>query len=102
MLGDPIVLAMIAADTDARIDFLAGAQPAASFVAQELARGSLFTTAVTRFELLSGVQTARQDRLTRELLAAIPALSLDEGAAAGAAHVKRSLGLVELGPPGTA
>jgi tRNA(fMet)-specific endonuclease VapC len=82
---------MTVADTDVLIDFLAGTEPAAAHVAQELARGSLLTTAVSRFELLSGARSARQESKIGELLAAIPTLSLDEKAADRAAGVRRAL-----------
>jgi tRNA(fMet)-specific endonuclease VapC len=82
---------MTIADTDVLIDFLAGAEPAAARVAAELERGSLRTTAVTRFELLSGARSARQESLIGRLLAAIPALPLDDAAADQAAAVRRSL-----------
>lgn len=85
------VLAMTVADAGVLIDFLAGAEPAASCVAHELIRGSLLTTAVSRFELLSGVRSARQEKSIRELLAAIPTLTLDEEAADRAAKVRRAL-----------
>ena len=82
---------MTIADTDVLIDFLAGAEPAAAQVAEELERGSLCTTAVSRFELLSGVRSARQEAAVRELLAAVSALPLDEEAADRAAEVRRAL-----------
>ena len=82
---------MTVADTDVLIDFLAGVEPAAARVAAELERGSLQTTAVNRFELMSGARSARQESLIVRLLAAIPALPLDEAAADHAAAVRRSL-----------
>jgi tRNA(fMet)-specific endonuclease VapC len=82
---------MTIADTDVLIDFLAGAEPVAARVADELARGSLSTTAVSRFELLCGVRNVRQEAAVRELLAAIPTLPLDEEGADRAAEVRRSL-----------
>jgi predicted nucleic acid-binding protein len=71
----------IVADTDVLIDFLAAREPSASRVGLELEHGSLKTTAVTRFELLAGARTARQQALVRELLDAIPAVPLDAHAA---------------------
>jgi predicted nucleic acid-binding protein len=82
---------VIVADTDVLIDFLAGRNPAANRVAAELHRGELRTTAVTRFELLSGARTARQERTIRELLDAVPALVLDEESADRAAQIQRDL-----------
>jgi len=51
---------MIVADTDVLIDFLGGHDPAAARIAVELERGDLRTTAITRFELLSGAKTSEQ------------------------------------------
>jgi len=82
---------VIVADTDVLIDFLAGRNPGAEHVALELARGLLRTTAVTRFELLSGARNTRQENTIRQLLAAIPTLSLDQPAADLAARVRRNL-----------
>jgi tRNA(fMet)-specific endonuclease VapC len=82
---------MTVADTDVLIDFLAGVDPGAGQVALELGRGSLQTTAITRFELLSGARNAKQEGPVRQLLAAVPALPLDDAAADRAAHVRRSL-----------
>jgi tRNA(fMet)-specific endonuclease VapC len=81
----------IVADTDVLIDFLAAREPSASRVGLELEHGSLKTTAVTRFELLAGARTARQQALVRELLDAIPALPLDAHGADCAAEVRRTL-----------
>lgn len=82
---------MTVADTDVLIDFLAGVEPAAGRIELELGRGALHTTAISRFELLSGVRNQRQGAAIRELLAAIPTLALDEQAADRAAEVRRSL-----------
>jgi tRNA(fMet)-specific endonuclease VapC len=82
---------MIVVDTDVLIDFLGGHNPAADRVALELERGQLTTTAVNRFELLAGVRSTRQDRLVRELLAALTTLPLDQNCADAAARVRRTL-----------
>ena len=82
---------MTVADTDVLIDFLAGAEPAAGRIESELSRGVLCTTAISRFELLSGARTQRQERAIRELLAAMPTLPLDDQAADRASEVRRSL-----------
>ena len=82
---------MTVADTDVLIDFLAGAGPAAARVAEELERGSLCTTAVSRFELLSGARSSRQRAAVGGLLAAVSTLPLDEEAADRAVEVRRSL-----------
>jgi len=52
---------MIVADTDVLIDFLAGVEPLASRVAEQIEAG-LATTAVSRFELRAGVRSARQEQ----------------------------------------
>ena len=82
---------MIVADTDVLIDFLAGRDPGAERVALELARGLLRTTSVTRFELLSGARNTNQEGSIRQLLGAIPTLSLDQQAADHAARIHRNL-----------
>jgi predicted nucleic acid-binding protein len=82
---------MTIADTDVLIDFLAGNGEPASIVAAELRRGTLRTTVVTRFELLAGATTPRQLETLQQLLAAVPALSLDPAAADEAARVRRTL-----------
>ncbi len=82
---------MIVADTDMLIDFLAGRDPGAECVALELAHGLLWTTTVTRFELLCGARNTRQENTIRQLLEAVPALPLDQQAADLAARVRRNL-----------
>ncbi len=84
-------MALIVADTDALIDFLAGRGPAADAVSLHLAQGVLATTAITRFELLVGARSPRQERVIRRLLEALQTLSLDEAAADQAARIRRSL-----------
>jgi tRNA(fMet)-specific endonuclease VapC len=84
-------MAVIVADTDVLIDFLAGHEPAAARVALELELGSLHTTAVTRFELLAGARGERQRRSILQLLAALGTLPLDAAAADRAAAVRRDL-----------
>lgn len=82
---------MTVADTDVLIDFLADREPASRWVAGELEGGRLWTTVITRFELLCGARNARQEIALRRLLAAIPSLSLDQQAADQAARVRKSL-----------
>ena len=82
---------MTVADTDVLIDFLAGVQPVASKVAEELQTGKLHTTVITRFELLSGARNTKQESKIKDLLTAIPALPLDEQSADQAAGVRRKL-----------
>ncbi len=82
---------MIVADTDVLIDFLGGQGGGADAVACELEKGGLHTTAITRFELLSGARSKRQRAAVMKLLAAVPALSVDEDAADAASEVRRTL-----------
>lgn len=82
---------MIVADTDVLIDFLSGRGSGAAVVAQELARGTLHTTVISRFELLTGARTPQQEEHWLEFLAAMPVLPLDEAAADAAAAIRRRL-----------
>ena len=82
---------MIIADTDVLIDFLSGQEPAATVVAEHVAGGRLSTTVISRFELLAGVRSARQERPVRRLLDALPILALEREAADRAATVRRAL-----------
>jgi predicted nucleic acid-binding protein len=82
---------MMIADTDVLIDFLADKNPVAARIALELEHAALQTTAVTRFELLAGARTVRQEKMIAELLAALPTLPLDAAAADLAAVVRRTL-----------
>jgi tRNA(fMet)-specific endonuclease VapC len=79
------------ADTDVLIDYLAGRGGAAARVAAELARGTLQTTVVTRFELLAGARRPSQRETLERFLDTIPNLALDPAAADRAAEVRRSL-----------
>jgi len=81
---------MIVADTDVLIDFLAGVEPLASRVADEIEAG-LATTAVSRFELRAGVRTARQEQAVSGLLEGLLTLPLDTAAADRAATLRRAL-----------
>jgi tRNA(fMet)-specific endonuclease VapC len=84
-------VAVIVADTDVLIDFLAGREPTAEHVALAIERGQLQTTTVTRVEMLAGARTMRELQTVRALLQALPTLTLDEAAADRAADVKRDL-----------
>jgi tRNA(fMet)-specific endonuclease VapC len=87
---------MIVADTDVLIDFLAGVEPQASRVGEEIEAG-LATTAVTRFELRAGVRNARQERAVTGLLQALLVLPLDSISADRAAAVRLSLEKTGIG-----
>jgi tRNA(fMet)-specific endonuclease VapC len=82
---------MTIADTDVLIDYLTGRGDAAALVAAELRRGTLQTTVVTRFELLAGARTPKQQQIVGQLLDALPTLSLDRAGADRAAQVRRAL-----------
>ena len=81
---------MIVADSDVLIDFLNGSG-LADRVALELESGSLATTAVSRFELLSGARTPRHRKAVAELLDGMSTLPLDRAAADDAAAIRHSL-----------
>lgn len=82
---------MIIADTDVLIDYLQGKGGVAERIELELSHAQLYTTAVTRFELLAGARSSRQEKLVMQLLEAIPCLPLDGPAADRAAAVRRDL-----------
>ena len=82
---------MMIADTDVLIDFLQGDLPASERIALDLDHGQLATTAITRFELLAGARTSRQQTIIGQLLAALPCLPLEAQSADRAAEVRRTL-----------
>jgi len=83
---------LIVADTDVLIDFLSGHEPVASLVASGIAaEEGMVTTVVSRFELLAGARSAKQERAVRKLLEALLTLDLDSRAADRAARVRRDL-----------
>jgi len=83
---------VIVADTDVLIDFLSGHEPVASRVASAIAaEAGLVTTAVSRFELLAGARSGKQERAVRQLLEALSILDLDSRGADCAAQVRRDL-----------
>jgi len=81
---------MIIADTDVLIDFLSGKGEAPA-VERLLSLGTIKTTVITRFELLSGARTAKQRTRLLQLLEAIPSLTLDDAAADAAGEIRKSL-----------
>ena len=82
------MLAMIIADTDVLIDFLAAKEPGASRVLSELEDGTLHTTVISRFELLSGAKSAKRNEKIMQLLDALQVLNLDVPAADRAAEIE--------------
>jgi tRNA(fMet)-specific endonuclease VapC len=81
---------MTIADTDVLIDYLAG-KGEAEAVERFLALGILRTTVITRFELMSGAKRPKQLTRIAQLLAAVPALGLDDAAADSAAAIRKAL-----------
>ena len=81
---------MTIADTDVLIDYLAG-KGEAEAVERLLRRGTLRTTVISRFELLSGAKSAKQMVRLVQLLDAIPSLVLDDAAADAASEIRKTL-----------
>jgi predicted nucleic acid-binding protein len=81
---------MTVADTDVLIDYLTG-KGEAEAVEKLLRRGTLRTTVITRFELLSGAKNEKQLARLSQLLEAVPSLVLDDAAADAASEIRRSL-----------
>jgi tRNA(fMet)-specific endonuclease VapC len=87
---------MTIADTDVLIDYLAG-RGEAEAVERFLSRGTLRTTVISRFELLSGAKNTKQLARLVQLLGAVPSLELDDAAADAASEIRR--GLERAGEP---
>lgn len=84
-------MALIVADSDVLIDYLNDINPSADRVEAELTRTNLATTAVSRFEVVSGVRDEKQRRRVEALLESTMTLSLDGAGADRAAGVRRAL-----------
>jgi tRNA(fMet)-specific endonuclease VapC len=84
-------LAVIIADTDVLIDALRGHEPAASRVVVGITEGTLATTTITAFELLSGARTAKEVEVVEDLLAGVALIPFDERASRSAAFCRREL-----------
>jgi len=82
---------MIVADTDVLIDALRGREPSAARVRAGLRDGTLVTTSVNAFELLSGARSPREADAVDRLLGAMTILPLDATAAGRAASCRRDL-----------
>ena len=82
---------MIVADTDVLIDYLRGRGDTARRVAMELRARHFATTAITAFELRSGVRTAREAAAVETLLAAMTVLPLGAEEAQQAAESRREV-----------
>lgn len=82
---------MIVADTDVLIDALRGEREAVERVTRGLNLGSLYTTAVTAFELASGAKGYQQSLRIGHLLDALPVLAFDEPSSTRAVELRRRL-----------
>jgi len=81
---------MTIADTDVLIDYPAG-RGKAEGVEALIRRGTLRTTVINRFELLSSARNSKQHASLLQLLDAVPSLVLDGMAADAASQMRRSL-----------
>lgn len=68
---------MFVYDSDVLIDFLRGAEPAASHVHDDLLRGRVCVSAMTVFELRAGARSERQQQAVEALLAATQVVPID-------------------------
>jgi len=82
---------MMVADSDVLIDALRGREPAAGRIALEIKLGTLASTSVNAFELLSGARTKKEKRAVETLLAALPILPVDEASGRMAADIRLAL-----------
>jgi len=82
---------VIVADSDVLIDFLRDRDPGASRLAEALAAGPVYTTAISVFELQSGARRKRERTLVRDLLGALEVLPFTAQAANLAAEARREL-----------
>lgn len=82
---------MIVADSDVLIDALRGREPSLGQIAAGIRAGSIATTAINAFELLSGARTATELAAIEALLAALPIFPFDERASQAAGASRRSL-----------
>jgi predicted nucleic acid-binding protein len=81
---------VIIADTDVLIDYISGIQPVTNRIAAYIQAQQLQTTIISCFELLSGAEGKKGDRI-RQFVAAMPILILDKEAAEQAAELCREL-----------
>ena len=78
-------MALILADTDVLIDYLAGVEPIRGRLAQLLSLESLDTSSISCFELLIGAREGQRGDAVRRLLAMLPVSPVDRQAAENAA-----------------
>lgn len=84
-------MALILANTDVLIDYLAGVPGIVRRLTAYISSDQLGTSAINCFELMSGAREGQRGELVRRLLAALPILPLDRAAAERAAGVRRQL-----------
>jgi tRNA(fMet)-specific endonuclease VapC len=84
-------LALIIADTDVLIDYLAGIQPLAKRVADYIRADRVQITCINCFELLSGARGGKRGDGVRRFVASIAVLPLDRNSAAQAALLRQQL-----------
>lgn len=84
-------MALVVIDSDVLIDALQGRDPASDRVRIGLETGTLATTTVNVFELLSGATTDRAREGVERLLAGMTILPLEEDAGRRAAGIRRDL-----------
>ena len=82
---------MIVADSDVLIDALRGKGPCTSRVRRALETGTLATTAINAFELLSSARGERQKAKVESLLAALDILPFDQESALRSAETRLDL-----------
>lgn len=84
-------MALVVADTDILIDALHGRDLSADRVTIGIETGTLATTSISVFELLSGAESEHALEQIERLLAALPVLELDEPAGRAAADARREM-----------
>ncbi len=82
---------MLIADSDVLIDGLRGRDPSRGRIAREIRAGSLATTSVNVFELLSGARSRNEAEKVERLLGALTILPFDERTGRHAASLRRTL-----------
>jgi predicted nucleic acid-binding protein len=82
---------VIVVDSDVLIDALRGRSDVSERIASELRKGTLSTTVINAFELLSGARKKREKSKVETLLAAMTILPLSDHAARRAAALRVDL-----------
>ena len=84
-------MAVAVSDTGVLIDFLAGVDPAAAVILEELENSDLAISPVTRTELLLAAKPGRQETQVRQLLNGLHLLPIDEAVSDKAVELSRHL-----------